>query len=872
MTVTSGDESWIVLKFGGTSVATRSCWDTIGQLALRSVGPRHRRVLIVASALAGVTNRLIAIAQCRGDQTAHLAQLIQEHSAFAEQLGLESATVLAERFAVLTTLVNGASMQARSFAWQAEVIAQGELLATTLGAAYLQAKGLPIIWLDARQWLDTELLGAQCEQWADRLSASCVYRDHESFRERWREQAGPLFITQGFIAGHPRGGTALLGRGGSDTSAAYFGALLQADRVEIWTDVPGMFSANPRDVPAAHLLQHLHYDEAQEIAATGAKVLHPRAIAPCREVGVPIWIRATNHPDLAGTRIDHRAAYRPGIKAISTRSQITLVSMENSGMWRQIGFMADIFAVFARHELSVDLVSTAATNVTVSLDPNENLITSEVLAQLQDELSQLCSVQITSSCLAITLVGQGMRALLPQLTDIWYAFVSQNILMLTLSNNNLNLTFVIDRADIQSLVAKLHGQLIHGNAMAIHDTDVFGPSWQTLFGAPAPKRPQWWYDLRSVLLAKMDHAHEPCYVYHLPTVRQQAQQLQAVTAVDRFFYAIKANSHPAILQTVIAQGFGLECVSAAELSHVFTVQPTIDPACVLFTPSFAPLGEYQAAFARQVTVTVDNSAILRACPALFANRSLWVRVDLGYGSGHHPKVDTGGRAAKFGLPIKALPAFYEEACTMGIRIIGLHAHLGSGITSAEHWQQRYQQLTQAAATLPDVQIIDIGGGLPIPYSPDDPPFAMAAFRDGLAAIKAANPQWQLAMEPGRFLCAQAGVLLARVSQVVDKEGIRRVGINAGMQTLLRPALYGAWHEIVNLSRPEPQSHQLFDVVGPICESADVFGRNRILPQDTAPGDIVLIADAGAYGYVMANTYNLRPLPTEDIIEISHVPT
>ena len=113
-----------------------------------------------------------------------------------------------------------------------------------------------------------------------------------------------MLITQGFIARHGDGGTAILGRGGSDTSAAYFGALLKAQRVEIWTDVPGMFSANPRDVPDARLLTRLDYAEAQEIATTGAKVLHPRSIAPCRDAGVPMAILDTERPDLPGTRID----------------------------------------------------------------------------------------------------------------------------------------------------------------------------------------------------------------------------------------------------------------------------------------------------------------------------------------------------------------------------------------------------------------------------------------------------------------------------------------------------------------------------------------------------------------------------------------
>src|SRR5690606_20478534 len=136
------------------------------------------------------------------------------------------------------------------------------------------------------------------------LSASCRHQADAAWRARFAAQRARLLLTQGFIARHGDGGSAILGRGGSDTSAAYFGALLQAQRVEIWTDVPGLFSANPRIVPEARLLARLDYAEAQEIATTGAKVLHPRAIAPCRDARVPMAILDTARPDLPGTRID----------------------------------------------------------------------------------------------------------------------------------------------------------------------------------------------------------------------------------------------------------------------------------------------------------------------------------------------------------------------------------------------------------------------------------------------------------------------------------------------------------------------------------------------------------------------------------------
>ena len=173
----------------------------------------------------------------------------------------------------------------------------------------------------------------------------------------------------------------------------------------------GMFSANPRVVPEARLLARLDYEEAQEIATTGAKVLHPRSLGPLRRAGVPLVIKDTNRPQLAGTEIRAVAAdAAPCVKAISARKGVTLVSMETVGMWQQVGFLADVFGEFKRHGLSVDLIGSAETNVTVSLDPTENLVNSDVLSALAADLAKICRVKVIAPCAAITLVGRGMRS------------------------------------------------------------------------------------------------------------------------------------------------------------------------------------------------------------------------------------------------------------------------------------------------------------------------------------------------------------------------------------------------------------------------------------------------------------------------------
>ena len=857
-------DRWIVLKFGGTSVSRRHRWDTIGKLAKKRAEETGARVLVVVSALSGVTNELTAIADGAADSRARVDALVARHREFLAELELD-ASALDVRLATLQGLLDDPRAATRPLEWQADVLGQGELLSSTIGAAYLRAGGLDFGWMDAREWLQALPPQPNQSDWSQRLSVNCQWRSDDEWAAGFRAQPTRMLITQGFISRHADGGTAILGRGGSDTSAAYFGALLGASRVEIWTDVPGMFSANPKDVPDARLLTRLDYYEAQEIATTGAKVLHPRSIKPCRDAGVPMAILDTERPELPGTSIDGNAAPVPGVKAISRRNGIVLVSMEGIGMWQQVGFLADVFGLFKKHGLSVDLIGSAETNVTVSLDPSENLVNTDVLAALSADLSQICKVKIIVPCAAITLVGRGMRSLLHKLSDVWATFGRERVHMISQSSNDLNLTFVIDEADADGLLPILHAELIDSGAMPVEEGEVFGPRWREIAGTIRPRETAWWRGQREHLL-HLAQAGTPRYVYNLATVRARARALAAIKQIDQRYYAIKANSHPAILELLEQEGFGLECVSHGELKHVFNVLPTLSPRRVLFTPSFAPRTEYEAAFALGVTVTVDNVEALQRWPELFRNRELWLRVDLGRGEGHHAKVRTGGKDSKFGLPIARVDEFVRLAEALGTRVVGLHAHLGSGVETAQHWRLMCDELAGFARRIGSVETIDIGGGLPIPYSADDEPFDLQAWAVGLAEVKAVHPAFRLAIEPGRYLVAESGVLLTTATQVVEKDGVRRVGLDAGMNTLMRPALYDAWHDIENLSRLGGYAEGLFDVVGPICESSDVFGKRRRLPVSTAPDDVMLIADAGAYGYVMANTYNQRELPREDVID------
>ena len=853
------------MKFGGTSVATLPRWQNIREL-VASRRAEGARVLVVVSALSGVTDALKQLCRQsdRGERNDAAKAIVQRHYELLEHMQLALPDTLNARLGDLTSLAEGGAGARGELPWKAAVQAHGELLSSALGAAFLSHSGLPTQWLDARECLDAVALPNQNER--TRLLSSMVEARPDPALNARLATLGEVFITQGFIARDSEGRTVLLGRGGSDTSAAYFGALLKAQRVEIWTDVAGMFTANPRQVPGARLLQRLDYEEAQEIASTGAKVLHPRCLSPLREPRVPLLIKDTNRPELEGTVIGPEVrAHAPSVKAISARKGITLVSMESVGMWQQVGFLADVFAHFKTHGLSVDLIGSAETNVTVSLDPTENLLDSDAIAALASDLAKVCRVKVIAPCAAITLVGRGMRSLLHTLSGVLAEFGQLRVHMISQSSNNLNLTFVVDEEVVDALLPHLHDLLIGAGSLRTDDSALFGPSWQALYGGgeTLDAAAAWWHEAERERLLQIGAAATPRYVYHLPTVRHQARELKSLAAVDRLHYAVKANTHPAILGVLAEEGFGFECVSPGELKFVLAHVPESAP--LLFTPNFAPREDYAWALTTRATVSLDSLFPLAQWGELFRGHEIVLRVDLGRGLGHHEKVRTGGSASKFGLPVDQLDDFLQLADTHGVTVRGLHAHLGSGILDDSHWGDVHTQLASLAERIGSVSFIDIGGGLGVPSHPGEARLDIPALDRVLREVKAAYPHYQLWMEPGRYLVADAGVLLTKVTQQKGKGAWRYLGVDTGMNSLIRPMLYEAWHEIVNLTRLHEPATALYQVVGPICESGDVLGSDRRLPE-AAEGDVVLIAQAGAYGKVMSSPYNLRDEAEEIIIE------
>jgi diaminopimelate decarboxylase/aspartate kinase len=670
-------------------------------------------------------------------------------------------------------------------------------------------------------------------------------------------------LTQGFIAADDAGDTVLLGREGSDTTAAYFAGKLQARRVEIWKDVPGMFSADPRLVSSARLLVDLHYDEARELASTGSTVLHPRCLSPLSRFGIPLYIRCTTAPNVPGTVIS--AAPRestPQVKGISARKGITLISMDGMAMWHEVGFLADAFATFARHGVSIDLVSTSESNVTVSVDSIDGMFPDHVRDTLLADLRKLCRVRTIGDCAVISLVGRRIRSNLARMSPALAVFEEEKIHLVSQGASDLNFSFVIDEEQVPRLITKLHTTMIRTGG----SNQVFGASWEELFRKESSETgagAAWWIGKRDQLL-QIASVEGSAYVYDRDSIELAARNVLQLSSVDRVLYAMKANSNPDVLKLLAATGVDFDCVSPGEVRHLLDAVPGIDIDRILYTPNFAPRDEYAWALKIGLQVTLDSLYPLQAWPELFGGSNLFIRLDPGKGHGHHDHVRTAGIHSKFGVPVFEVDELIELLAKADATVVGIHAHSGSGIHDPDNWLSVAEKLVQVASRFPKVRILDLGGGIGVPEKLGEPVFDLIVLDEMLQSFRSRHPKYQLWLEPGRYLVSQAGVLLSRVTQVKGKAEMRYIGIETGMNSLIRPALYGAYHDIVNLSRLHEPAALTATIVGPICETGDKLGSHRLLPT-TVENDVLLIGNAGAYGYAMSSNYNLRKPAAEFLI-------
>ncbi|NVJ66773.1 MAG: bifunctional aspartate kinase/diaminopimelate decarboxylase [Gammaproteobacteria bacterium] len=850
----TNDTQWQLLKFGGTSVSSRENWQNILNIVKRKL-QKGKKVFIVHSALSGVSNQLEALIEQAqsGDLESYQAGyqgIVAQHKNLLKALSL-AENLLDQDYLHLKRLLDGvALLKEASDRVRAVILAQGELLSTRIGQGFLQHNlELHPYWLDARQFLVSQ------DSDDNFLAANCTYTQDNDLLDLISDSK--LVITQGFIASNQEQETVLTGRGGSDASAAYFSAKIDAERLEIWTDVAGIFTANPNQVHNARLLKQLDYSEAQEMSSAGAKVLHPRAIRPARDFQIPIYIRSTINPELDGTKISKQDTSKGIVKAITAKEGTTLISMESQRMWQQAGFLADLFIIFKKHQISIDLVSTSETNVTVTLDSLTQVVSEKQLAKLSQELAEICSVKVIQNCSTVSIVGQEIRAILHKMASALSIFETYPVYLLSQAASDLNLTFVLEQEHQDKVIAALHEILISNNP----NSAILGPTVAELEDTQAEVEKKWWQQNSKAIQALCEE-EQNAYVYSLERVKENAGQLKTLDQVSKIFFAVKANNNPEVLKTIYQQGLGFEAVSLSEIELLLKLFPEISKERIFFTPNFASKEEYQAAIDFGVCLSLDSNYPLLHWPDIFENQKIFLRIDPNVGKGHHENVRTAGATSKFGIPIYELASIDKIIIDKNIKVIGLHTHAGSGILTPQHWAEHARLLVNIAGNYSNVRYLNLGGGLGIKEKDGQNSLSLAEMNNALREVKEEFSQYDFWIEPGRYLVADAGVLVAKVTQVKQKQNYYYVGLNTGMNSLMRPALYGSYHPIVNLTKLNCEKNKLATIVGPICESTDKLGIEIPFPE-TEEGDLILIENAGAYGFVMSNEYNLRK-PAQEV--------
>ena len=373
----------------------------------------------------------------------------------------------------------------------------------------------------------------------------------------------------------------------------------------------------------------------------------------------------------------------------------------------------------------------------------------------------------------------------------------------------------------------------------------------------------WWIKKKDELL-NIASKTSNCIIYDRFTIENSIKKLKKIEAIDQLFFAMKANFNSEILDIIYKSGLGFECVSIGEMKRLFDLMPNIDRKKIIFTPNFAKKSDYIWALANQVTVIVDSIYPIAKWPDIFENQDIMIRIDPGKGDGHHDHVITAGSHSKFGIPLSDINQVLRLCEKYRIKIIGLHTHHGSGIKNISTWLDTAKLLLELSKKFKDTAVINLGGGIPIKEKLNQREFDFNKFSHMLIDLKKNFKNIEMWFEPGRFIVGESGALITHVTQIKQKDDQNYIGVDVGMNVLIRPILYGSYHEIVNLTKYDQERKLLVSIVGPICESGDKLGENREFPE-TDEEDVILIANAGAYVRSMASEYNLREMPDEIII-------
>ncbi len=444
-----------VLKFGGSSVADAACMRQVASLAKKALDSAP---LIVLSASGKTTDALFRAAReaesgALPAAKARLGAIEAHHRTIARELFGERAPLELERafsreFEELVRQLEGVALLGELSARSLDaIVSHGELLSTRIFAALLAREEVDAEWFDARSVIRTDANFGSAEPHTPTI-ASLVAEQLAS-----KVRANRAIVTQGYIGSTAQGLTTTLGRGGSDWSASLFGAALGVDEVQIWTDVEGVCTADPRWVPSARAIADLSFAEASELAAFGAKVLHPATIQPAIEKKIPVTVRHTMRPEGRFTTIRAESKSARPVTALASRGPVTVLTVGSTRMLAHAGFLARLFEVFGRVGVSVDLVATAEVSVSLTVEADAPV------DQLRAELARFARVDIARDRAIVAVVGERLRTTPGIAARALAALGDINVEMISMGANEINLSFVLERSRERDAVERLHAAL-----------------------------------------------------------------------------------------------------------------------------------------------------------------------------------------------------------------------------------------------------------------------------------------------------------------------------------------------------------------------------------------------------------------------------
>ena len=445
------------MKFGGTSVAN---FEAITRTIFIVGGKLDQKPVVVVSALSKVTDLLYRISDAAVSKDANLtkellAELRQRHLSLAcellEQNPVQKESAVARVNAIcdqLDALANAVcAVGELSDRNKAIIISNGELLSSTIICFAMNAKGIRTNWIDARKMMvtnDDYLKGEPVE-------SEIVERVPGMIAEAYKGM--DAVITQGFIATNLKGEQTVLGRGGSDYSASLIGMAIDAERIEIWTDVDGVRTADPRYVQNTKYLEKISFEEAAEMAHFGAKVLHPLTIEPAVKKNIPIYVLNSTNPSGKGTAILRNEFIEDGVKSVSFKENIRVINIFSMRMINTSGFLRRVFEIFSENKVSVDLISTSEANISVTVDASQKI--DRVVA----ELSEFAEVIVDEDKAQVSVIGKNIVRLNGMLKRTFAPLKRTNVYMISQGASFVNISFVVDREELNEVVQDLHDHL-----------------------------------------------------------------------------------------------------------------------------------------------------------------------------------------------------------------------------------------------------------------------------------------------------------------------------------------------------------------------------------------------------------------------------